>query len=94
MQINANSIHAHASWMANSAHNVANVNSQDFKASDTQLENDKSNSVQAHKIKSENNTNLEKEFTNQINIQKGVEANTKAIKTQQEMMGGLLNILV
>ncbi len=94
MQINVSSLNAHNNWMANNATNIANVNTKDYKAINTVLKDNTSNSVTASATKSNSGTNLTKDLTNQIPIKAGFDANIKAIKIQEETVGSILNILV
>ena len=54
MQINANSMMAHTNWMASNSNNVANVNSDNYQATDTTLNETVNGSVQATFSKSNN----------------------------------------
>lgn len=92
MQVNANSMMAHSNWMASNSNNVANVNSKNFKATDTTLQSQAEGDVQATFSKSEASTDLTKEITEQIPIEEGFEAQVAAIKTQDEMLGSLLDL--
>ncbi len=94
MQVNASSMMAYDNWMSSNSNNVANVNTQDFKATSTTLQNPVEGSVQATFSTSDSGTNLAKEMTEQINIEKGFEADTKAIKAQDEMLGSLLDLSI
>jgi flagellar hook protein FlgE len=84
--------------MNNSAYNVANVNTDRFvpqttTVSETQNGGTKANTAMASSNGSEKSqTNLSKEITDQIAIEKIAESNIKAIRTQDEMFGSLLDI--
>lgn len=65
---NVSSLMSNQTYMNNSAHNVANVNTE------------------------KSQTNLVKELTDQITIEKVAESNAKTIRTQDEMLGSLLDI--
>lgn len=91
MQINANAMMAMSNWMGNSAHNVANVNTDEFKATQTTITN-QNDSVVAQSSQTENSTDLATEFTDQIALEGAFEANTKPIQTQNEMLGTLLDM--
>ncbi|NOX16581.1 MAG: flagellar biosynthesis protein FlgE [Epsilonproteobacteria bacterium] len=93
MQVNVSSIGAHNDWMSNSANNVANINTNDFEASETTLDNENTEVV-ANSNQTQNRTDLAKELTNQISITKGVEANTQAIKTADKLIGSLLDMTI
>lgn len=91
MQINATAMTAMSSWLNNSANNVANVNTQDYKAVQTTITN-QNNAVMAQSSTSKNGTDLATEMTDQIALEAGFEANTKPIKAQDEMLGSLLDM--
>lgn len=91
MQINANAMTAMSNWMNNSANNVANVNTEQYNATQTTITN-QNNSVVAQSSKVENGTDLANEFTDQIALETSFEANTKPIQAQDEMLGSLLDM--
>ncbi len=93
MQVNINSINAHFDWMANSANNIANVNTDGYKSIDTTLSSDNGN-IQAKSSSSDNGVNLAKELVDQVPMSAGVEANVKAIETQEKMIGSVIDMLV
>lgn len=94
MQVNSNSMIAHSAWMNNNANNVANANTQDFNASSTSIQSNGKNSVNAVSRVGDNGTNLAKELTDQVPIEKGFSAQAAAIKTQEEMIGSLLDLSI
>lgn len=94
MQVNANSMMAQSNYMANSAANVANVNTPNYNAVTTTLQNPAQGSVQAVSSTSNSPTDLAKEFTDQIVIQNGFDANARAIKAQDEMIGSLIDLSI
>lgn len=91
MQINATAMTAMSNWMNNSAQNVANVNTEKYNATQTTITN-QGNAVVAQSSKSTNGTDLATEFTDQIALDKSFEANADTIKTQDEMLGSLLDM--
>jgi len=91
MNINATSMTAMSNWMNNSAQNVANVNTEEYKATQTTISN-QDTAVVAQSSKSTNGTDLATEFTDQIAIEKSFEANADTIKTQDTMLGTLLDM--
>lgn len=99
MNISANlsSINAHQTLLNDSAYNVANVNTDRFVPTDTTIK-DNGNGVSASSSKASDNgseksqTNLTKEIPNQMIAQEGVSVNVTAIKTQDEMLGTLLDL--
>jgi flagellar hook protein FlgE len=94
MQVNASSMMAYSDWMASNSNNVANVNTENFKATQTTLQNPTEGSVVAVNSRGENPTSLARELTDQISIENGFAANTKAIKTEDEMIGSLLDLSI
>jgi len=92
MQVNLSSMRAYEDWLSNNSNNIANVNTQDYKATDTTLTNS-AGSLRAHATKSANGVDLTKEITNQIVIKDGFKADVATIKTQDTMIGSLLNLL-
>lgn len=93
MQINANSISSMSNWMNSSANNVANLNTQDYNATRTTMSNS-GNAVVANSAKTGNPTDLAKEVTDQIVIEKSVDVNAQAIKAQDKMIGSLLDLTI
>jgi len=93
MQVNVSSIHAHTDFLANNANNIANINTNDFEATETTL-NDKNGEVIAQSTKTNHGTDLAKELTDQISITDGIKANAQAIKTQDKMIGSLLDLTI
>ena len=94
---NISSITAHQTMLNNSANNVANVNTNNFVPTGTNI-NDDTTSVSANSRKADDNgskisqTDLAKEFPDQIVVDKATSVNVSAIKTQDEMFGSLLDI--
>ena len=94
---NISSIGSHQIWMDVNAHNTANVNTDGFDSSDTRITEDGLSMPTPNIRKEEKNTeksstDLAKELTDHIPIEKSVGVNVKAIRTQDEMYGTLLNI--
>lgn len=94
---NISSIGSHQIWMDVNAHNTANVNTDGFDSSDTRITEDGLSMPTPNVRKEEKNTeksstDLAKELTDHIPIEKSVGVNVKAIRTQNEMYGTLLNI--
>jgi flagellar hook protein FlgE len=85
-------------WMNNSAANVANVNTDKYVPRDTTISETpnggtKANTELATSTGSEKSqTDLTKEMTDQIAIEKTAVSNVQAIRTQNEMLGSLLDI--
>lgn len=95
---NVSSILSNQTYMNNSASNVANVNTdkyvpRDTTISETQNGGTKANTTLATSTGSEKSqTDLTKEMTDQIAIEKVAASNVQAIRTQNEMLGSLLDI--
>lgn len=94
---NISSMQAHQTMLNTTANNVANVNSDGFKPSDTRI-SDNGDSVSAHNRVADNNgslksqTDISKEIPDQIVAQDATALNVTAIKTQDEMFGTLLDV--
>ncbi|WP_455756025.1 flagellar basal body rod C-terminal domain-containing protein [Sulfurimonas sp.] len=94
---NVSSIGSHQKMMNTSANNIANTNTDGFVPKDTRMSNN-GDSVSANTRVSDNNgsprsqTDLAKEITDQITIEDTTAVNVSAIKTQDEMLGSLLDI--
>ena len=92
------SMNAHSTWMDVNANNVANVNTDKFKSVDTKLEEGQKNNPKAVlRENSENQsgksgTDLAKELTDKIPIEKGFGVNAKVVKTKDEMLGTLMDM--
>lgn len=95
---NVSSIMSNQTYMNNSANNVAKVNTDRFTPQNTVIQESSKNSIQAvtsraTDTKSEKSqTNLTKEITDQVSIEKVTQANVNAIRTQDNMLGSLLDI--
>ena len=90
MYINNVSLNAHQTLMDINANNIANINTKNFKVSESHIENN----LKVSNNSTSNNVNLEKEIVNQIVIENGFKAQIPAIKTQDEMTKTLLDIKV
>ena len=94
---NVSSIQAHQTMLDVNANNVANVNTDGFRPSDTRM-SDESVSVSANVRVADDNgsvksqTDLAKELPDQIIAQDAVAVNIEAIRTQGEMLGTLLDM--
>jgi flagellar hook protein FlgE len=92
MQVNVSSMNAYNDWLTNNSNNIANVNTKDYKASDTNITNIQGD-VNAITSQSSSGTDLTKELTDQISITNGFKADVTAVKTQDQMIGTVLNLL-
>ncbi len=94
---NISSIQSHQRMMNVNANNVANVNTDGFVPSDTRMSSSQG-SVTANTRQADDNgslksqTNLSKEIPDQIIVQNVTAANVSAIKTQDEMLGSLIDM--
>lgn len=95
---NVSSLIAHQGFANANAHNVANVNTDGFIPTRTTL-NESAGGVTANFQPAGDNgsslsqTDLSKELTDQIVVQNGHEVQGTAIRTRDEMLGSLLDIL-
>ena len=95
---NVSSIASHQTWMNNSAHNVANVNTDKFVPQDTTISETENGGTKTKTSMSSSNgseksqNDLSKELTDQMIIEKATQTNVQAIRTQDEMYGSLLDI--
>ncbi|MDP1784308.1 MAG: hypothetical protein Q8K81_02655 [Sulfuricurvum sp.] len=95
---NVSSILSHQSYMNSDANNVANVNTDRYVAQNTVIEEAGRSSTKAVTTRAtdmgseKSQTNLTKEITDQITIEKVTEANVQAIRTQDRMLGSLLDL--
>jgi len=91
---NVSSLQANQTFLNTNANNIANVNTDGFRPSDTRvttnLQTDTRLADDSGSQKSQ--TDLTKEITDQITIGGVAEANASTIRTQDEMMGTLLDI--
>jgi flagellar hook protein FlgE len=88
MTINSTSMTSHQTLMNVTSNNIANVNSENFTAKDAKIDNNLEVNIRDTK----NPTNLTKEITDMISTQEGFNAQAPAIKTEDEMMGTLLDM--
>ena len=94
---NISSITSHQIMMNTNANNIANVNSDGFVPKSTVI-SDNGGSVDANTRLADDNgsknsqTDLSKELTDQIVVEDATAVNVAAIKTQDEMLGTLLDI--
>ncbi len=94
---NISSIGAHQTLLNTGTNNIANVNTDGFIPKDTRISNTE-NSVTANTRTNDDNgsqrsqTDLAKELTDQIIAQDATAFNVAAIKTQDEILGTVLDI--
>lgn len=93
------SMGAHSIWMDVNANNIANVNTDKFKSVDARLEEGQKENPKAFLKEGYENptgrssTDLAKELTDQIPIEKGYGINAKVIKAKDEALGTLLDMI-
>ncbi len=98
MSSNISSILSHQTFMNTSAHNIANVNTDGFIPQNTTIQENINNATKAVTSKATDTlsktsqTNLTKEITDQIAIEKVTKADVVALRAQDEMLGSLLDI--
>ncbi|WP_457596866.1 flagellar basal body rod C-terminal domain-containing protein [Hydrogenimonas sp.] len=85
---NINAMGAHTAWMNRNVHNIANVNTQNFDAGHTVIDA----GPRAVTASTGRPTDLAKELPDQIVVEKGFSAQVSAVKTQDDMLGTLLDM--
>jgi len=94
---NISSISAHQTMMNVNGNNIANANTDGYIAKDTKI-SERANSVEANVRMNDDNglkrsqTDLAKELTEQIVVEDVTASNVVAIKTQDDMLGTLLDL--
>ncbi len=94
---NISSIQAHQTMMNTNAHNIANSNTDGFIPSDARMSSSEG-SVTANTRQVDDNgspksqTDLAKEIPDQIVVEDATAVNVTAIKTQDEMLGTLIDM--
>jgi flagellar hook protein FlgE len=84
--ISLSALNAYSTMMNNSAHNIANANTDNFKALETKMQDQAGGGVSAQTARSriEDRVDLSKEVVNMMIAENGIKANIKSIKTAQE----------
>jgi len=91
------SMQAHSAFANQNAQNIANSNTEGFVPSNTNI-SEQNSSPRASFSKAQDNgtvqsqTDLTKEITDQVLITNGFDANASAIKTQNQMLGTILDM--
>ncbi|MFY9141345.1 hypothetical protein, partial [Sulfuricurvum sp.] len=87
---NISSLQSNQVFMNNSANNVANVNTDRFVPKETTISETQNGATKANSSMADSNgseksqTDLSKEITDQVSIEKIAQSNIKAIRTQDE----------
>lgn len=94
---NISSISSHQAMMNSGANNIANTNTDGFRPTDTRMNNSGNTVTAESRLSSDtgstrSQTDVAKELTDQIIAQDATGVNVSAIKTQDEMLGSLLDI--
>ena len=95
---NISSLMSNQTYMYNNANNVANVNSDGYVPYNTTISEMQNGATKANTTLASSNgseksqTNLSKELSDQMTIEKVAQSNVQAIRTQDEMLGSLLDI--
>lgn len=91
-------MNAHTNWLANTAVNIANINTNGYSPNLTTI-NSKNNEPVATKTdekvvqsKEMSKIDLTKDITDMLSSSAGFSANKPVTKTQDEMLGTLLNM--
>lgn len=98
MSSNISSILSHQTFMNTNAHNVANVNTDGFVPQTTTIHEEGNSATRAVTSKATDTgsktsqTDLTKEITDQMAIEKVTKADVVALRAQDEMFGSLLDI--
>lgn len=89
---------AHQGWLNANSHNIANVNTDRFRSTNTTIdENAVSNPKANFKISADSGgdmsqTDLTKEMSDMVVAERGFEVNAPVVKTKDEILGTLLDI--
>jgi flagellar basal-body rod protein FlgC len=90
--ISGSALSAYGIRQAVTANNLANVNTEDFKASKTVMQEQKSGGVTASVSKGNDTVEISKEATDMMITSNGFKANVATLKTAEEMTKELLKI--
>ena len=94
---NISSISSHQTMMNTGANNIANANTDGFRPSSTNISSSGESTTANTRLSDDtglkrSQTDLATEFTDQIIAQDATAVNVSAIKTQDQMLGSLLDI--
>jgi len=81
--------------MNNTAHNIANVNTDNFRALETNMQDQVNGGVSAQTTRSqvEDRVDLSKEVVNMMIAETGIKANIKALKSAHETQKSVIDII-
>ena len=97
IQSNVSSIGSHQTMINNGAHNIANANTDRYVPRSTNMSSEGDSVVANTRVADDNGsqrsqTNVATDLTDQVVGQNATGVNVSAIKTQDEMLGSLLDI--
>lgn len=90
--ISGNAVQAFGTSQQITAHNVANLNTDDFKASRVVFQEDARGGVTATAAKTRDTVDISREATNLLTNTQGFKANLAVLRTADEMTQQLLDI--
>lgn len=91
--ISGSALVAYGVRQAVTANNVANLNTPDFKASSTVMEEKKEGGVKASVTRGEDSVEISKEAVDMLETANGYEANLKTLMVNDQMEKDLLDIM-
>ena len=84
---------AYNSRQAVTANNIANINTPDFKASDTVMKENKGGGVTANVVQGSDSVDISEEAVDMMVTSNNYSANLKVIRVADNMMKDVLNIM-
>ena len=90
--ISGSALEAYGIRQAVTANNLANINTDDFKASRTVLQEQKSGGVSATVVKGNDTVDISKEAVDMMTTQTGYKANLATLRTKDEMTKELFKL--
>lgn len=93
--ISLSAINAYSTLMNNSAHNIANENTENFKALETKMRDQAGGGVSAQTTRSqvEDRVDLSREVVNMMIAETGIKASIKTLKTSRETQKSIIDII-
>ena len=92
MQINRDSMMAHSDWLNSTSNNIANSTNRGYNASRTVIEGGENSKITAFSSNIGDSVELSKEIGDMVMSEKGFNTQIATIKTEENMIGTLLNI--